>query len=842
MGNNTIGFRLSKDGDFITDISLSLEQLVIPKGVKGILFDEDSSDIYEFVMGRAKLRSLFLPESFCIVDDDLLVILQNLESLSIDEKNPELVEIDGALIRKKDNSLINVIQGLDSSCYRIPEGVVSIDETAFFLRPVKSIVIPRSVSTIAPEALSIYDLEEILVDKENTSFSSENGVLYNANKSSLVRVPINSSITDLIVPESVIEIQNYALSNCKNIKSLVFPSSIQRIGVGAFEGCHLPEDIQIPSIEIIEDDCFKGCSWWNNEIRIPEGVKHIGKNAFSKSAYGANYVKNLIFPNSLETIDEFAFSGFEMLLSISIPRGLKSLHPTAFHKCKNLSQIDVDSRNDYFVSTLGGVLYSKDVETLIRVPAGLRNTSFDVPSSVRIIMDDAFSDNTELGKVSLPNTLLKIGTGAFSGCVSLREIDIPYGVTELENDTFLNCKSLSVIDFPNTVKRLGDNCFKGCTSLSDIDLSNCLVDIGKSAFEGCSALSSVVLPPGLVTMGESAFKGCNSLKEIDIPYGISRLEDMTFSGCSNLTIVSSIPPNLSFLGFSVFEGCYSLTEMSLPEGVKSIKNNTFKDCHRLESVSFPGVEKIGKRAFESCHQLRQICLPAGLRVIGSFAFHCAGLKTIFIPTSVEHIGNHAFCNCPIEEYIVEEGNAKFDSLDGCLLERVYNNNPNDTFHLSLLKYPEKSECNAYEVPSGVAALGSCAFKNCSTLKDIVLPDSLQDLGVVQTFYGCSSLLKIILPKSVRCIPQHCFGSCENLQSISILNAEGLEIRDKAFDRCTNLQEIHLQIMNADSILVEMDAIPESLFEKCILFIPAGTRWSYRHHPIFGKFKSIVLDK
>ncbi|MBP3668224.1 MAG: leucine-rich repeat domain-containing protein [Bacteroides sp.] len=135
----------------------------------------------------------------------------------------------------------------------------------------------------------------------------------------------------------------------------------------------------------------------------------------------------------------------------------------------------------------------------------------------------------------------------------------------------------------------------------------------------------------------------------------------------------------------------------------------------------------------------------------------------------------------------------------------------------------------------------CKYNICSALQDIDIPNSVTTIGWY-AFRGCSALQSIDIPNSVTTIHEGAFSECSTLQSINIPNRV-TTIEKYAFSGCLCLKEIHIHWTQIDNIQVDDYAFGNRInVEKCILYIPSGTRWTYRHHPVFGKFKNIVTDK
>ena len=92
------------------------------------------------------------------------------------------------------------------------------------------------------------------------------------------------------------------------------------------------------------------------------------------------------------------------------------------------------------------------------------------------------------------------------------------------------------------------------------------------------------------------------------------------------------------------------------------------------------------------------------------------------------------------------------------------------------------------------------------------------------------------------LPNYCFRGCKALEHVYILDREQFRIEKKAFMGCDSLNSVHFRIEKPENIVVVDDAFDEDTFNTCTIFIPSGTRWAYRHHPILGKFKNIVIEQ
>ncbi|MPM72003.1 hypothetical protein SDC9_118976 [bioreactor metagenome] len=117
----------------------------------------------------------------------------------------------------------------------IPEGIETIEEDAFYLSNFKTIRIPKTVSTIGEGAFNrCLGTEAIIVDHENSDYTSLDGVLYNKAKTVLISYPGSKATEELIIPEGVEKISVFAFVSCSGLKTITLPMSMKQVDNGAF--------------------------------------------------------------------------------------------------------------------------------------------------------------------------------------------------------------------------------------------------------------------------------------------------------------------------------------------------------------------------------------------------------------------------------------------------------------------------------------------------------------------------------------------------------------------------------------------------------------------------------
>ena len=264
-----------------------------------------------------------------------------------------------------------------------------------------------------------------------------------------------SSLTSLVIPDSVTYIGDNAFSSCRSLTDIVIPDSVTSIGNNAFWNCCSLTDIVIPnSVISIGDKAFEYCSSLSN-IVIPDGVTSIGDWAFG----GCSSLTDIVIPDSVTSIGGYAFWYCESLTDIVIPNSVTGIGDKAFFDCKSLSSLvipesvmnlngnpfcrwngELKCLSPYFIYD-NKVLFDKDKSKIIAF-RDKNTTSYVIPDSVSCIGDRAFCGCSSLSIVVIPDGVTSIGNGAFEGCTSLTDIVIPDSVTSIGNNAFLGCESL----------------------------------------------------------------------------------------------------------------------------------------------------------------------------------------------------------------------------------------------------------------------------------------------------------------------------------------------------------------------------------------------------------------
>jgi uncharacterized protein (TIGR02145 family) len=322
----------------------------------------------------------------------------------------------------EDNLIVYTVTGIGSSafenCYNlnsisIPSTIIIIGSNAFsHCGSLTSMFIPASVKSIEIEAFfGCTNINSFQVDNDNLFYASIDGVLYNKGITSLIQCPIPK--TSITIPNTVTLIEMEAFANCSGLTSVSVPNSVISIGVAAFAYCYGLTSLSIPS-----------------------SVTSIGSSAFHK----CTGLISISLPNTITAIESYTFNLCSSLTSLSIPSSVTSIEVNAFDGCSKLTDINVAEDNTVFTS-IDGVIYNKDVSSLIVFPAG--KSSLVIPNTVNNIGYRACYWCQNLTSVVIPNSVTTIGERAFSNCTALKSLSIPSAVTNIGDNAFEHCDGMN---------------------------------------------------------------------------------------------------------------------------------------------------------------------------------------------------------------------------------------------------------------------------------------------------------------------------------------------------------------------------------------------------------------
>ncbi len=273
---------------------------------------------------------------------------------------------------------------------------------------ITEITIPSTVINVMDgKTFNSTGLQNINVDINNPIYSSENGILFNKDKTKLVRCPTKK--TNISIPTTVTSIEEDAFFYCASLTSIEIPSSVTTIERGAFQYCKVLTSVKIPSsVTSIKSSVFGNCTNLTN-IEIPSSVTELGQYAFNN----CKSLTNIEIPSSVTTIKSSAFKGCSNLTSIEIPSSVTELDSGVFENCTNL-------------------------------------TNVKIPASIERIKSSTFENCSSLTNVEISPGITRIDSGAFENCTNLTSIKIPESVTWIEDNAFKGDTNLTIYCYPDS--------------------------------------------------------------------------------------------------------------------------------------------------------------------------------------------------------------------------------------------------------------------------------------------------------------------------------------------------------------------------------------------------------
>ena len=282
------------------------------------------------------------------------------------------------------------------------------------------IVIPNELDGHPVTAVStnpfqlLFDNYTVAVSQSHPYLATIDGVLFGKADRKLICYPKERAAASYEIPQGILEIGEYAFYECKSLKDVIIPDSVTGIGIGAFSGCRSLTDVNIPnSVTSIGEYAFSSCSSLTS-VTIPDSVTSIGDYAFSS----CSSLTSVTIPDSVTSIGEFAFYSCINLTDVTIPDSVTNIGIGAFGFCSSLTHISVSEGNRNYCQ-LDGVLFDREMQTLICYPAGKTQAQYNIPDSVTSIEAGAFYKCSSLTSVTIPDSVTSIGDSAFRGCESL---------------------------------------------------------------------------------------------------------------------------------------------------------------------------------------------------------------------------------------------------------------------------------------------------------------------------------------------------------------------------------------------------------------------------------------
>ena len=550
----------------------------------------------------------------------------------------------------------------------------------------------------------------------------------------------------------------------------------------------------------IGENAFSDCTSLTN-VTIGNSVTSIGSSAFK----GCKSLTSVTIENSVISIGDRVFVGCTSLASVTIGNSVTSIDKYAFSGCTSLTSIDYNGTVSQWKSIKG---YS-NVSQIVKCTDGIigNGNTVTIDNLKYEIYDNTASLDGYTGEfenLTIPESVTYEG--------------YTFSVTRIDNKAFYNCTSLTSITIPDSVTSIGSSAFESCTSLTSVTIGNSVTSIGDYAFFNCVRLTSVTIPNSVTSIvGWALFNGCSNLKSVN--YNGTKAQWMSISGYANVSKIIKCTDGIvgngntvtiDNLKYRIYDDTASLVGYT-----GEFENLTIPESVTYEGYTFSVTSIDG--AFYNCTSLTSVTIGNSVTSIGSSAFKgCTNLKSITIPNSVTSIGQDVFSNCSNLKSVNYNGTkVKWKSISGYsnvsqiikCTDGIYANSNtiiidsvkyrlNDDYTAQVISYsgtPENitiPESVTYEgVTFKVTSIGSSAFKDCTSLTSITIPNSVESIGD-NAFQNCTSLTSVTIPNSVESIGDNSFQNCTSLTSITIPDSV-ISIASYVFNGCSKLKKIEI---------------------------------------------------
>lgn len=630
-------------------------------------------------------------------------------------------------------------------------------------------------------------------------------------KSSIKKVEFSDETKNTVCTKAfknVTSLQSVELAYCFTY------GNISTIDASAFEGCVNLTDINLSD----KLTTINGLAFYNTgltEITVPASLTKIttasaaGKNV---GPFAGGVLRKVTFADGVTKSLQGMFMGTTSLEEVVLPKSLKTIDQNAFKDCSSLKKLSVGKS--------GGENVLDTVET---INAG------------------AFNGCSSLETLTLKN-VAKIDSSdtnrTFGGCMSLKKVSVT-GVTTTDNtgkttlsttigtSAFKDNKALKEINL-DTIKTVSQEAFRGCgvaddgTDPATLTLNN-VNAIGALAFYGCG-FKAVQIPRQLTSVATGKINGVEYG-----PFAGGKLEIVSFGTlintipdnlCMNTTSLQkielqSVKASLRTIGKNAFKGCTSVEEVTIPKGILTVSNSAFEGCSGLTDVTI-AAKTINAKAFAECTNLKAVKMEEGVTTIQGMAFANTQISAVTIPSTLTTAGT------------TKEGTIEKGPFAGTMIATVHGQTEDSTEAqegATILPETKKIPDNLFlgctsiidvQIPETVTEIGQKAFKDASSVENVTFAvntetgkvKGVEKIGI-SAFDGCSSLQELVLPETVTEVLQGAFANEGALVKADMSRAASLKKWDKeSFKGDTALAEVVLPTAGG------ITAIPDGAFAGC----------------------------
>ena len=602
-----------------------------------------------------------------------------------------------------------------------------------------------------------------------------------------------AAFTKVTLPSTITTVSEGAFSGCTKLTDVAFADEVTTIGKQAFVGCTALKELDLNKVANIAAEAFKGCTTLATMFSSYKGVINAHGMAFDGLNKG-----NITLQVASNMVSRYEQDSFWKDFHIAANR--YKLEGIWYELSGNNAMVVKEKSGEGNYSELTGkVTIPKDVVingkyyTVTSLEVGAFQYApfeeLDIRCQVTILPEGCCFAMSNLTKVGLPETLVKIDVDAFNSCSALKYFngleafrcaDFP-SLTTIGESAFANSR-LNTAYLNGSVTNVGEYAFFNCTNLQDLILGEKLTTIGKYAFSNCqiSRLHNYAAKPQPFTTG--MFEGMSKYQLIRVPFN-SLDAYRTADGWKEYRYYAQ--PCKNWLDDDRYLYFY-------PDNATLTATITSDDDASSETDNY---KALGNTVLEIPREIESDGKTYTVVAIDDAALKYAPIKKLVLPATIKSIGDEAFSFSAIEE-------VDFDNISGheCKLGKYAFSHCVNLKEIEIkggtvrISEGAFADCFALEkavIPGGVQEIGKDAFSNCAKLEDLQLPSSLTTIGE-SAFWNCTSLWSLTIPENVTTIGEQAFKGCTGIYEIYNLNNTPQTITANVFEGLT-LSKINLYV-------------------------------------------------
>lgn len=840
--------------------AIKLNEIIIPESVECI---ESNAFI-----NCHSLTTVFIPKCVKSIKSTSFNNCRNLKEIIVDENNDYYTSIDGCLFTKDKKELIFYPEAKNDSTYMIPlsvekvhtkafvnskfinllipgnikklesnmvencnelinltlgDGIMEICSSAFFnCSSIRLVFIPKTVSNFHPNAFldctKIYKYE---VAEDSNYYKTDNKIIYTKDMSTVIRCPYYFK-THYVMPDSVVNVGDFAYSNVFGMYGFKMGKNVKRIGSYAFSNGHFTHITLPDNVEYIGDfafsyntihsfefpDCkiefgenvFANCKFVNynayekgkylgsknnpyfylvgynietrKKARLHSDLKYIGSDAITDMEF-----REIVLPSGVVGICSNAINGLTDLTKITIPNSVEYIH-TPFCSISNIEiEVELDSTNTNFKIENNCLIDIRNKE-LIKHIGSTRVLELRIPDYIEVVGKSALDTLTDgAERIYIPKSIKKfkhhyrIGKYIF---------DILYYEGTLSNWCNIEFENPHANLMSSSKHVYIKNEDGNYSSIKTLVFDESIKQIGSYQFYGANEIVFVEIKSDKISISKDAFLEANvqsitnnsnlnlefgSLENGAIAYVAKRIIDKF--GCKYIYDKKKIlHEDCLFIktdyGVNLVAYFGNKDDLMLPEPRKN--KFIIKELKGVNKVRVPsGYHVIAKKAFENSPYLELIVIMDTVQIIEEDAFkNCFNLSIVALPSTLRKVFSNVFYgdyNLYVEFRGIIDDWMKIDFVN---------------------EYSNPMYCSKSFIIKD-------EFNEYNSLENLVIPASFDSIGKYQ-FAGLNSLLSVDTKGCIDNIGESSFRNCKNLRSINV-NKDYPTVNDNAFYCCTSLKKV-----------------------------------------------------